>query len=184
MSIDGNHPLNDQVFWVDRNACLRPMLAPNLYDVSKSLMNFAPTPLRLFEIGSCFRKESEGKSHLREFTMINVVEWGTPEDEREMRLKALASMIMEIAEIADYEFEDETSVVYGAGLDVVTKDGLELASSSMGPHPLDAAWGIRSSWVGVGAGLERLLMHREQANGIHRYARSIAYLNGARLSIK
>ena len=26
MSIDGTHPLNDQVFWLDKKSCLRPML--------------------------------------------------------------------------------------------------------------------------------------------------------------
>lgn len=184
MSIDGTHPLNDQVFWVDSKSCLRPMLAPNLYDVSRSLLKMAPLPLRVFEIGSCFRKESEGKSHLKEFTMLNVVEWGTPLEQREQRIREIATQMMEIAGITDYCFEDENSVVYGDGLDVVTLDGLELASTSMGPHPLDSAWGITTSWVGVGVGLERLLMHREKANGIHRYGRSIAYLNGARLGIK
>ena len=58
MTIDGSHPLNDQVFWLDKNSCLRPMLAPNLYDISKKLMPVIPLPLRVFEIGSCFRKES------------------------------------------------------------------------------------------------------------------------------
>ena len=53
---DGSHPLNDQVFWLDKNSCLRPMLAPNLYDISKKLMPVIPLPLRVFEIGSCFRK--------------------------------------------------------------------------------------------------------------------------------
>ncbi len=185
MSIDDTHPLNEQVFWLDNKSCLRPMLAPNLYDVSRSLLNNAATlPLKVFEVGSCFRKESEGKSHLKEFTMLNVVEWGTPLDQREARLKELAITIMQAAGIADYHFEDEESVVYGAGLDVISSTGLELASSSMGPHALDDNWGITTSWVGVGVGLERLLMVREQANGIHRFAKSIAYLNGARLNIK
>lgn len=184
MSIDGTHPLNEQVFWLDNKSCLRPMLAPNLYDVSKSLLNVADLPLKVFEVGSCFRKESEGRSHLKEFTMLNVVEWGTPLENREQRLKEMATLIMEAAGITDYTFEDEESVVYGEGLDLIGLDGLELASSSMGPHPLDSAWGITTSWVGIGVGLERLLMYREKANGIHRFSKSIAYLNGARLNIK
>lgn len=184
MSIDGTHPLNDQVFWLDGKSCLRPMLAPNLYDVSKSLMNVAKMPLRVFEIGSCFRKESEGKSHLKEFTMLNLVEWGTPLDERNDRLKEMAKLVLQLADITRYEVEEETSVVYGAGIDIVSPEGLELASTSMGPHPLDAAWRVDTSWVGIGFGLERLLMYREGAEGIHRYSKSIAFLDGARLNIK
>jgi len=31
MTITSEHPLSKQVFWLDYNKCLRPMLAPNLY---------------------------------------------------------------------------------------------------------------------------------------------------------
>ena len=165
MTIDGTHPLNDQVFWLDKNSCLRPMLAPNLYDVSKKLMSISKLPLRVFEIGSCFRKESEGKSHLKEFTMLNLVEWGVEEDKRVERLKELAKLMLDAAEIQDYQLLEEDSVVYGKGLDVVSTEGLELASTSMGPHKLDAAWKISCTWVGIGFGLERLLMSREKARG-------------------
>lgn len=185
MSIDEGHHLNDQVFWLDSKSCLRPMLAPNLYDVSQKLMNVSKLPLRIFEIGSCFRKESEGNSHLKEFTMLNLVEWGTPEEERVARLKEMAKMVLDVAGIGDrYRLEEEDSVVYGMGLDVVGLDGLELASTSMGPHPLDVAWKIDCTWVGIGFGLERLLMYRENEQGIHRYSKSIAFLDGARLNIK
>lgn len=185
MSIDEHHPLNDQVFWLDNKSCLRPMLAPNLYDVSQKLMNSTKLPLKIFEIGSCFRKESEGNSHLKEFTMLNLVEWGTPEEERVQRLKEMAKMVLEVAGIGErYQLEEEESVVYGKGLDVVGLDGLELASTSMGPHPLDPAWHINCTWVGIGFGLERLLMYRENEQGIHRYSKSISFLDGARLNIK
>ncbi len=184
MSIDGTHPLNDQVFWLDPKTCLRPMLAPNLYEVSQKLMNVSKMPLRIFEIGSCFRKESEGKIHLKEFTMLNLVEWGTPVGERIERLKELAGIVLQAAGLKDYGFEEEESVVYGKGLDIIGADGMELASTSMGPHPLDPAWKISSSWVGIGFGLERLLMYREGEEGIHRYSKSISYLDGARLNIK
>lgn len=183
MTIDEQHALHDQVFWVDKNKCLRPMLAPNLYSVSKDLLNIWDTPVRLFEIGSCFRKESQGNSHLNEFTMLNLVEWGTPIGERDQRICELSDLVMNTAEITDYEFEEEESVVYGKTIDVV-KDGIELGSSSKGPHPLDAAWGITDSWVGIGFGLERLLMIREKKNNIHALAKSIAYLDGVRLNIK
>ncbi|MDO4553560.1 MAG: pyrrolysine--tRNA(Pyl) ligase large subunit [Lachnospiraceae bacterium] len=184
MTIDGTHPLNDQVFWLDQKTCLRPMLAPNLYDVSKRLMNFSKLPLRVFEIGSCFRKESEGRQHLKEFTMLNLVEWGTPIEERNERLKEFSKIVLNAAGIKDFKVEEEESVVYGKGIDIVSPDGLELASTSMGPHPLDDAWNVTCSWVGVGFGLERLLMYREKEEGIHRYSRSLAFLDGARLNIK
>lgn len=185
MSIDGTHPLREQVFWLDSKTCLRPMLAPNLYSVSKDLMNIVhDKPLRIFEIGSCFRKESEGRSHLKEFTMLNLVEWNLAEEERENHLTEFGRIVLETAGITDFETESENSVVYGDGLDFIGSDGLELASTSMGPHPLDAAWKIQATWVGIGFGLERLLMYREKQQGIHRYSKSISFLDGARLNIK
>jgi len=184
MTIDRNSPLHEQVFWLDSKTCLRPMLAPNLYEVSRKIMTSQKLPIRVFEIGSCFRKESEGNSHLKEFTMLNLVEWGIPEEERVARLKELAGLVLKAAQIDDYSFEEEDSVVYGIGLDVVSSDGLELASTSMGPHPLDDKWKITCSWVGIGFGLERLLMHREKQSGIQRYSKSNVFLDGVCLKIK
>jgi phenylalanyl-tRNA synthetase alpha chain len=148
------------------------------------MMNYCKMPLRLFEIGSCFRKESEGKAHLKEFTMLNLVEWGTPEEDRVERIKKLVNIVLQAAHINEYGFQEEDSIVYGRGLDVIGNDGIELASTSMGPHPLDSAWRISCSWVGIGFGLERLLMYREGEEGIHRYSKSISFLDGARLNIK
>jgi pyrrolysyl-tRNA synthetase-like protein len=184
MTITRDSPLYEQVFWLDAKSCLRPMLAPNLYDVSAKLLTSRRPPLRIFEIGSCFRKESEGQTHLKEFTMLNLVEWGTPAERRVGRLKELAALILKAARIDDYELTEEHSVVYGDGLDVVSRDGLELASTSMGPHPLDDAWKITCTWVGIGFGLERLLMHRERQPGIHRHAKSTVYQDGACLKVK
>ena len=184
MTIDRNNPLYDQVFWLDSKSCLRPMLAPNLYEVSRQLMTSQKLPLRIFEIGSCFRKESEGNSHLKEFTMLNLVEWGTPAEQRVERLKELASAVLDAAGIENYCLEEEDSVVYGIGLDVVSPEGLELASTSMGPHPLDDAWKITCTWVGIGFGLERLLMYREKQQGIHRHSKSLNFLDGACLKIR
>lgn len=184
MTVDENNKLYKQVFWLDKKSCLRPMLAPNLYQVSSQLLNNKKLPLRLFEIGSCFRKESEGNSHLKEFTMLNLVEWGTPIEERVQRLKELAEYILEITGITEYNLEEENSVVYGDGLDVVSSTGLELASTSMGPHALDDAWKINCSWVGLGFGLERLLMYREKEKGIHRHSKSLTFLDGACIRIK
>lgn len=184
MSIDSTNPLSEQVFWLDKKQCLRPMLAPNLYEVSFKMFPYCDMPLKIFEIGSCFRKESEGKKHLKEFTMLNLVEWGTDENQRIARLKELAHIVLESAGIEDFMFEEEDSTVYGLGLDVVGADGLELASTSMGPHPLDVNWKINTTWVGLGFGLERLLMNREKEEGIHRFSRSTTFLDGALLSIK
>ena len=184
MTITPENPLYEQVFWVDKKTALRPMLAPNLYEVSRQLMQSQGLPLRIFEIGSCFRKESEGRSHLKEFTMLNLVEWGTDPEQRNEVLKDFADLVMRTAGINDYLLENENSVVYGDGLDIVTTDGLELASTSMGPHPLDDAWKITCTWVGLGTGLERLLMHREKTVGIHRYSRSTVFLDGACLKLK
>lgn len=184
MSIDRTHPLDNQVFWLDDKTCLRPMLAPNLYEISQKMMNYCKMPLRLFELGSCFRKESEGKAHLKEFTMLNLVEWGTPEEDRVERIKKLVNIVLQAAHINEYGFQEEDSIVYGRGLDVIGNDGIELASTSMGPHQLDSAWRISCSWVGIGFGLERLLMYREGEEGIHRYSKSISFLDGARLNIK
>lgn len=184
MSINESNPLNNQVFWLDQKTCLRPMLAPNLYDVSQKMLRYSKTPLKIFEIGSCFRKESEGRSHLKEFTMLNLVEWGTPVEKRVGRIKELANIVLEAAQIKEYRFEEEDSVVYGLGLDVISEDGMELASTSMGPHPLDYAWKISCSWVGIGFGLERLLMVREGEEGIHRHSKSTHFLDGAILNIK
>ena len=184
MTIDRNNPLYDQLFWLDTKTCLRPMLAPNLYEVSRKILTSQKTPLRIFEIGSCFRKESEGNSHLKEFTMLNLVEWGTPEENRTDQLKKFADLVLKTARIDDYSLQEEDSVVYGLGLDVVSRDGLELASTSMGPHPLDDKWKITCSWVGIGFGLERLLMHREKQSGIHRYSKSNVFLDGVCLKIK
>ena len=135
MSIDDSNPLQEQVFWVDGNSCLRPMLAPNLYDVSRKLMPYTYIYLRIFEIGSCFRKESEGKSHLKEFTMLNLVEWGLPEEQRIGRLKQLAEVVLQAAEIRNYRIEEEYSVVYGDSLDIVDENGLELAVHLHGTAP-------------------------------------------------
>lgn len=183
MTIGEDHPLSAQVFWLDKSRCLRPMLAPNLYEVSRDLLRFCEKPLRIFEIGSCFRKESSGNSHLNEFTMCNLVEWGLREEDRDERIRYLSSVVMSAAGISGYEYEKTVSEVYGDTVDVV-KDGTELASGNLGPHFLDAAFGIDTTWVGLGFGVERLLMTKEGSNNIHSVGKSLSYLNGYRLNIK
>ena len=185
MSVTEDHPLNSQIYWLDQDKCLRPMLAPHLYYVMKDLLRLWEKPIGIFEIGSCFRKESEGARHTNEFTMLNLCEFGLPEEKRQERLEELASVIMNTAEIDEYEFETESSAVYGSTVDVVTSQGggLELGSGAMGPHPLDQAWKIMETWVGIGFGLERLLMAQNNTDSLGRYSRSISYLDGARLNL-
>ncbi|MDD4238941.1 MAG: pyrrolysine--tRNA(Pyl) ligase large subunit [Desulfotomaculaceae bacterium] len=182
MTITDEHALFSQVFWLEENKCLRPMLAPNLYYILKDLLRLWEKPVRIFEIGSCFRKESQGNNHLNEFTMLNLVEWGLPEEQRHERIAQLAETVMETAGIAQYSLEQETSVVYGDTIDVVHKE-IELGSSAMGPHFLDGKWGMTGPWVGIGFGLERLLMVKEGGQNVRSMGKSLSYLDGVRLNI-
>ncbi len=181
MSIDDKHPLFSQVFWLDAKRCLRPMLAPNLYTLWKDLLRLWQPPIRLFEIGTCYRKESQGGLHLNEFTMLNITELGLPLNERQQRLEEMAALVMSVAGIDEYQLEVTSSVVYGDTLDVMK--GIELGSGAMGPHVLDKKWGITAPWIGIGFGLERLLMVREGAQNVQSMGRSLSYLDGVRLNI-
>jgi phenylalanyl-tRNA synthetase alpha chain len=183
MAITADHPLFDQVYWVETNRCLRPMLAPHLYFVIKDLLRLWEKPVRIFEVGACFRKETEGATHAAEFTMLNLCEFGLPKVDRQARLERFAALVMDIAGIADFSLSSEPSAVYGSTMDVLAADGLELGSGAMGPHPLDQAWRISDAWVGIGFGLERLLMASEGSRQLSRYCRSITYLDGIRLNI-
>jgi pyrrolysyl-tRNA synthetase-like protein len=184
MSITADHPLFEQVYWVNRDKCLRPMLAPHLYYVVKDLLRLWAKPVRIFEVGPCFRKETDGAKHAAEFTMLNLCEFGLPEAQRRQRLESLTALIMDSTGIRRYRLESERSAVYGSTLDVVAEaDGLELGSGAVGPHPLDRAWHISDAWVGIGFGLERLLMCADGGTHLSRFGRSISYLDGARLNI-
>lgn len=184
MSVTPDSPLGRQVYWLDEKRCMRPMLAPHLYYVVKDLLRLWPRPVRIFEVGPCFRKESDGMRHSTEFTMLNLCEFGTPEPNRLRRLEELAGLVMAAASMTGYAMEEADSKVYGKTLDVVDRGtGLELASGSMGPHDLDKAWGVNEPWVGIGFGLERLLMAQSGSRHIARHGRSIAYLDGARLNL-
>ena len=183
MTIDENHPLAKQVFWLDKKRCLRPMLAPNLYHMMRELKRIWGNPVRIFESGPCFRKETQGAQHMNEFTMLNFVEMGGVEEGEQMeRLRALAVRAMEIIGFSDYELVIEKSAVYGETLDIVSGD-LEIASGSYGPHFLDAPWGVFDTWVGIGFGLERIAMMMQNYKNIKRVGRSLSYLNGSRLNI-
>jgi len=185
MGIGEDHPLNQQVFWLDNKKCLRPMLAPNLYDEMRSLQKVWGNPVRIFEVGPCFRKESQGARHLNEFTMLNLVQLGGVEEGQQMEwLRNIATEAMEVLGFEHYELTGDDSTVYGDKqvLDVEVK-GMEVASGAYGPLPMDLNWSIFDPWVGFGFGIERLAMMKGDFQNIKRVGRSLKYLNGARLNI-
>ena len=184
MTIDDDHPLMKQIYWINKKQCLRPMLAPSLYSLMIDFSRLRERPIRFYEIGSCFRKESDGARHSSEFTMLNLVEMGVSKENRYDRLKELGSIVAEVSGLTDYRFEREDSKIYGTTLDIVAgPESVEVASGAMGPHPLDAAWGITDTWVGLGFGLERLVMISSGDSTIGKWGKSLSYLNGIRLSI-
>ena len=185
MSIDASHPLNSQIYWLDKNKCLRPMLAPHLYYVLVDLLRLWDKPVKIFEVGPCFRKESQGAQHSSEFTMLNLVEMGLPADQRKDRIKELGALVSEAAGVNEYHFEKITSEIYGDTIDIVAgKDQVEVGSAAMGPHPLDRPWKITDTWVGIGFGLERLLMVAQNSSNLAKMGRSLTYLDGIRLNIQ
>lgn len=174
--------MEKQVFWLDRGHCLRPMLAPNLYEYMIEFGRLRPRPIRFFEIGPCFRRETDGQRHANEFTMLNVVEMGLSDSPME-RLRELGAMILEIAGIKGWKQQAEESAVYGDTMDFLDNNGMELASCAIGPHPLDSAWGITDNWVGLGFGLERLVMSAGNDNSLAMVGPSLAYIDGIRLHL-
>jgi len=184
MSIDDRHPLASQIFWLEKNKCLRPMLAPHLYYLLKDFLRLWEPPVRIFEIGSCFRKESQGARHASEFTMLNLVEMGLPLEQRRPMLETFTALVAGTAGISDYRLVTEHSAVYGESIDIVAgAPEVEVGSAAMGPHPLDRPWHIDAAWVGIGFGLERLLMAAAGSRSLARMGRSLAYLDGIRLNI-
>ena len=174
MNIDHDNHLREQIFWVDGKKCMRPMLAPNLYEVMRDLYRITGKPVKIFEAGSCFRKESQGAQHMNEFMMLNLVELDSVREGEQMeRLEYLAHSAMKAVGIDNYELVKESSGVYIETLDIVA-DGVEMASGAYGPHPLDAAWGIFQPWVGIGLGLERVAMVKGGYQTIKRAGKSVA----------
>jgi len=112
------------------------------------------------------------------------VEMGLPLEDRENRIRQLGTLIAETSGITDFGFETVCSEVYGDTVDILAgADRLEVGSSAMGPHPLDRAWKIAETWIGIGFGLERLLMAAEHSSNLAKMGRSLAYLDGIRLNI-
>jgi pyrrolysyl-tRNA synthetase len=174
MGIDNDTELSKQVFRIDKNLCLRPMLAPSLYNYLRRLDKILPDPIKIFEIGPCYRKESDGKDHLEEFTMLNFCQMGS--DCSRENLKSLIKEFLDYLEI-DFEIVEDSCMVYGETLDVI-HGNLELSSAVVGPVPLDREWGIDKPWIGAGFGLERLLKVMHNFKNVKRAARSESYYNG------
>ncbi len=186
MGIDSGSQFLDQVFWVDGKHCLRPMLAPNLYVEMRELLRITKKPVKIFEMGSCFRKESQGAQHLNEFTMLNLVELAAvKEGEQLAELERLALNAMEALGLkeGEYEFVQEDSEVYGKVSFDILINGMEVASGSYGPHFLDANWGVFDTWVGIGFGIERLTMALDKGRTIKRYGRTLSFIDGEPLNI-
>lgn len=179
MGIDDDTELSKQVFRVDKNLCLRPMLAPGLYNYLHKLDKVLPDPIKIFEIGPCYRKESDGKDHLGEFTMLNFCQMGSG-CTRE-NLEAIIREFLDFLKI-DFEIVGDSCMVYGNTLDVM-HENLELSSAVVGPIPLDREWGIDKPWIGAGFGLERLLKIIHNFKNVKRAARSESYYNGIPTSL-
>jgi phenylalanyl-tRNA synthetase alpha chain len=180
MGITESHSLWKQIFWIDSRRCLRPMLAPNLYHVMRELRRIS-TPVSIFEVGSCFRKESKGREHAEEFTMLNAVELA-PRKSPSERLKEIVDVGLRAVGTPNYRFQKVQSEVYGETLDVLAND-IEVASGAIGPHELDKKWLVIDPWAGVGFGLERLAMVRRITNNIGHVGRSLNHLDGSSLSV-
>jgi pyrrolysyl-tRNA synthetase-like protein len=179
MTITEDHPLYKQVFFIDDKRCLRPMLAPNLYYVMRKLRDHTDGPVKIFEIGSCFRAESHSNDHLEEFTMLNLVDMG-PQGDTTEKLKGYIDVVMKTVGL-EYEIVKEESDVYKETLDVEV-NGEEVSSGAVGPHVLDAAHDVHEPWCGVGFGLERLIMMKDGDGSVKKTGRSINYLNGLKIN--
>jgi phenylalanyl-tRNA synthetase alpha chain len=180
MGITESHDLWKQIFWVGSRRCLRPMLAPSLYHVMKELRRIS-APVSIFEVGSCFRKESKGREHAEEFTMLNAVELA-PRKAPIVRLKEIVEISLTAVGMTNYRLRKVESEVYGETIDVVVED-IEVASGATGPHALDKNWLVIDPWAGVGFGLERLAMVRKKSKNLSHVSRSLSHLDGSSLSV-
>jgi pyrrolysyl-tRNA synthetase len=166
MGVGEDKKLSEQIFRVGDNMCLRPMLAPGLYNFLRKFDNVLPDPVRLFEIGPCYRKESDGNSHLEECTMLNFCQMGS-----KCTKKDLEYLIQDFLESLDIEYElvSDSCMVYGDTIDVMHKN-MELSSAVVGSVPMDMDWGIDKPWIGAGFGLERLLKVKHNLKNISLFA--------------
>jgi Pyrrolysyl-tRNA synthetase (EC 6.1.1.-) len=179
MGVGEDKKLSEQIFRVGENMCLRPMLAPGLYNHLRKFDNVLPDPVRIFEIGPCYRRESDGNSHLEEFTMLNFCQMGS-KCTRD-NLEYIIDEFLEFLGI-DYEIMEDSCMVYGETIDIMHKN-MELSSAVVGPIPMDMDWGVNKPWIGAGFGLERLLKAKHDFKNIKRAARSESYYNGISINL-
>jgi len=180
MGITDDHALWRKILWVDSRRCLRPMLAPSLYHIMGELRRIS-TPVSIFEVGSCFRKETKGREHAEEFTMLNAVELA-PRKSASERLKEIVDLSLGAVGATNYRFQKAESEVYGETVDIVMND-IEVASAVTGPHALDGNWRVIDPWAGVGFGLERLAMVGKPCKNLGHISRSLSHLDGSALNI-
>jgi phenylalanyl-tRNA synthetase alpha chain len=168
-----------QIVWVGEDQCLRPMLAPNLYVIMEKLSAIGK-PVRIFEVGQCFRRDTRGPLHLEEFTMMNMVELAPPDDPKGRLLDYIETVMKAVG--LEYVIEPESSEVYGETYDVRVK-GVEVASAAIGPNRWIAIGG-RRCLAGRWLWTERLAMFAGGHNSVARVSRSLFYLDGSKLNVK
>jgi phenylalanyl-tRNA synthetase alpha chain len=116
--------------------------------------------------------------------MLNLVEMGLPSESRKDRIRELGKVVAKAAGVKDYRFDTVKSEIYGDTIDLVAgEDNTEIGSAAIGPHPLDRPWKINETWIGIGFGLERLLMTAENTRNLAKFGRSLTYLDGIRLNL-
>jgi hypothetical protein len=82
--------------------------------------------------------------------MLNLVEMGLREEERDEHVKAFADLVMEEAGIRPYEMRTTSSEVYGTTVDILVEGyDFELGSGAM-DLTRSMRPGHRRSWVGIG----------------------------------
>ncbi len=178
MGIDTVNDPNYKLFKINDNKYLRPMLAPGLYTYLNKLDKIIEDQIKIFEIGKCFRRESDSNSHLEEFTMLNFCQMGNNSNEKE-----LLSIIKKLFNYLNIEYEiiNDNCKVYGKTIDIIN-NGLEIGSSVVGPVNIDINWGINKKWIGAGIGLERLIKIKKGYINIKRAEGSENYYNGIYLN--
>lgn len=174
MGISPDNDSNYKTFKLTEGKYLRPMLAPGLYAYLKKLDKILQKPVKVFEIGKCFRRESDTNSHLEEFTMLNFCHMGN--DVNEEKLIELIKELLNYLNI-DFTIINDNCQVYGKTIDVINKN-MELASAVVGPVTIDIDWDIHKKWIGAGFGLERLLKAKNNYINIKRSESSENYYNG------
>lgn len=174
MGIDVKTDEDYKVFQTNGNMYLRPMLAPVLYNYLRRFDSILPDPVKIFEVGTCYRRESNSNTHLEEFTMVNFCHMGEGATHENL-MDLIDSFLTHLG--IEYTTEGDSCLVYGNTVDVMHGD-MELSSAVVGPVPMDIDWGISKPWIGAGFGLERLLKAKHGFKNIKRGSRSELYYNG------